>query len=63
MIITKEIKLKIEMSGDDFQTFKELLENILAANTSANQGLGFLKTHEEKYIEKLLKSLNDEQKS
>lgn len=60
MIISKEIILKIELSGKDLETFKNLLENILAADHSANQGLGFLKTEEQKYISNILKSISDE---
>ena len=49
MIISKEVILRMELSGEDLKKFKSLLENIIAADVSANQGLGFLSTEEKKY--------------
>ncbi len=60
MIISKEVILKIELSGEDLKKFKSLLENIIAADYSANQGLGFLSTEEKKYTESILKIISDE---
>lgn len=60
MIITKETIVNIKMSGGDLLKFKTLLESIIAANTTANEGQGFLKTKEEKYIENLLNELSND---
>ena len=60
MIITKEVILKIELSGESLKQFKQVLEGTLAANHSANQGLGFLSSEEIKYIQNILKQLKDE---
>lgn len=59
MIVSKEIILKIELSGDDLKNFKSLFENIIAADVSANQGLGFLKNEEKKYVENILKIIEN----
>lgn len=60
MIITKEVILKIELSGQSLKDFIKVLEGVLAANYSANQGLGFLQVQEKKMLEELLKKISNE---
>lgn len=60
MLISKETIVKIELKGNDLETFKSLLKGILSADTAGNAGIGFLTTDERKYVENILKSISNE---
>lgn len=59
MKITKELILKIELTGDDLENFKSALEDIMAAENASNLGIGFLKKEQKKIIETILRTIQN----
>jgi hypothetical protein len=54
MKITKELILRIELTGDDLENFKSALEDIMAAENASNLGIGFLKKEQKNILETIL---------
>ncbi|MFT5254433.1 MAG: 2-hydroxy-3-keto-5-methylthiopentenyl-1-phosphate phosphatase [Flavobacteriales bacterium] len=57
MKISKEIVLKIELSGTEAKNLKNALHDILAAEEAVNQGLGYLKKEEKEILKSLLSEI------
>jgi hypothetical protein len=59
MKITKELILRIELTGDDLENFKSALEDIMAAENASNLGIGFLKKEQKNIIETILRTIQN----
>lgn len=57
MRVTKEVTLKIELSGEELESFKDALISISAVENASNAGIGFLKNNEKKILESILRSI------
>ena len=60
MKISKELILKIELSGIEVKHLKSALEDIMAAEDATNQGLGYLKKEEKVILQSILNEINKE---
>ena len=60
MKISKEIILKIELSGIEVTHLKSALEDIIAAEDASNQGLGYLKKEEKVILQSILNEIHKE---
>jgi hypothetical protein len=60
MKISKELILKIELSGVEIRHLKSALEDIMAAEDAINQGLGYLKKEEKVILQSILNEINKE---
>lgn len=58
MKISKELILKIELSGEDLEHFKEALEKVLQSEKSSNLGIGILKGEQKEIIENIYNYIN-----
>lgn len=57
MKATKEVILKLELSGDDLENFESALEKVILAESGAHLGIGILKDDERKLIELIIKEI------
>lgn len=57
MEFKKQVTLIISLDSEEIESLKSLLKGVIAANVSANQGLGFLDTDEKKLVENLIQEL------
>jgi hypothetical protein len=60
MKITKELILKIELTGEDLENFKSALEDIMAAENASNVGIGFLKREQKTILETILRTITND---
>ncbi|OCB78003.1 hypothetical protein [Flavobacterium crassostreae] len=61
MKVSKEVTLKIELSGIEIKYLKSALMDIMAAEEAINQGLGYLKDEEKRILKSILSEINTEQ--
>ena len=54
MIVSKELILKIELTGDELKHFTTALEDIMAAENTSNLGIGFLKREQKQILQTIL---------
>jgi hypothetical protein len=59
MKISKELILKIELSGEDLQLFKDALEKVLQSEKTNNLGIGILKKEQKEIIETIYNHINE----
>ena len=57
MKISKELILKIELSGDDLEHFKNALERVLQFEKTANLEIGFLKKEQKQILETIINTI------
>lgn len=58
MKISKELILKIELSGEDLEHFKEALEKVLQSEKTSSLGIGILKGEQKEIIESIYNYIN-----
>lgn len=58
MKISKELILKIELSGEDLEHFKKALEKVLQSEKSSNLGIGILQNEQKEIIESIYNYIN-----
>lgn len=57
MKISKELILKIELTGDDLELFKLALEKVLQSEKTNNLGIGILHGPQKTLIENILETI------
>lgn len=59
MKATKEVILKLEISGEDLESFKSALEKVILAESGSHLGIGILKEDEQKIFQSILKVIKE----
>lgn len=60
MKATKEVILKLELSGDEVKSFLEIIEKVILAESGSHLGIGILNENQTKLLKEILQTSKQE---
>lgn len=58
MKVTREVILKIKISGEDLKLFKSAMEKVLQSEVNSHLGIGILNSDQKKIVESILSEID-----